>query len=108
MHHDQPHDNPIPAQELRRLSELISVPTLCRRMLCRRSGACRGEPRRCLRECAEQVPEDARLWVLALLTGRDEGLTFDAALERIPEPLTAAFSTWTAGAAARRACEPAG
>jgi len=80
-------------QSQRTISDLVALWPLCHRSVCRKAARCRGTSNECF-PYVVQVPEKARLWVLALYSGRDDALSFDDALARIPDDLTQAWIAW--------------
>jgi hypothetical protein len=82
------------------IADLYCLWALCGRAACRKARACRGRPPQCLRRHMPLVPEPAREWIVALWSGRDDGLDFDAALARIPPEVQAAYDAWCEAAQA--------
>jgi hypothetical protein len=77
----------------RTISDLVPLWPVCPRGTCRKAARCRATRNECSRYASE-VPEDARLWVLALFSGRDDNLSFEDALARIPDDLNQAWLDW--------------
>jgi len=82
-------------RRLRDVCERLALFRLCRRMRCRRAGACRGFPRECVPRFLPLVPENARALPVAFALAREAGLPFEQALARC-EPELAAFAQWHA------------
>jgi hypothetical protein len=82
--------SPKDIEQQRTISDLVALWTLCHRNICRKAGRCRGTHEECLCYMPE-VPEKAREWAVALVSGAKEGLSFDDARARIPNDLTQAW-----------------
>jgi hypothetical protein len=82
------------AKDWRTLSDLLNIWGLCGRSACKRARACHGDSRRCIPRCSPLVPEDARIWVAALMECKREGLCFDDARAQLPEDLEDAWTAW--------------
>jgi hypothetical protein len=78
---------------LRYIADGLALPALCRNNGCRRTRACKGEPRDCLSRFAPLVPEDAREWMKAVIGG----LWDDRAFEEVfadHQSEFAAYAAW--------------
>jgi hypothetical protein len=80
----------------RLIADLYCIWRLCGRAECRRARTCRGTPEDCLGRCMPLVPEDARMWVVALMQGKELGETFEQAQAAMPPELNEAFDAWRA------------
>ena len=86
-------------QESRRLiADLYCIWRLCGRAACRKVRTCRGTPEDCLKRCMPLVPEDARMWVIALMEHKELGDPFEHAWAVVPHELKEAFDAWRAAA----------
>ncbi len=86
---------------LRGLAAMLRLDGLCGRTACRRAGACRGEPRDCLRRYAPLVPADARDGAKAIIEGQARGLSFEELLDDARDEVMA-LAAWAEAVAASR------
>jgi hypothetical protein len=95
-----PRASALKPESRRNLSEMLALWAVCPRAACRKAGGCRGRNADCLPRDAEKVPLAARLFVLTLFSGKEDGLAYDDALARIPDELAADYAAWHATVAA--------
>lgn len=87
---------------------------LCANQACRRARACRGKPRACFRPNFVLLPPEVQAWWFEFGRCQDEGLSFEAACERLEaEGFSDAFVAWCRNVEAQlqppdRAAGPAG
>ena len=99
METNAPARKPLTDHESKRLiADLYCIWRLCGRAACRKARTCRGTPEDCLKRCMPLVPEDARMWVVALMEGKEFGEPFEVALAEVPKECTQAFDAWRAAA----------
>ena len=77
----------------RALSNTLALSHLCLTPRCRRSGKCKGDPRDCVAVGEALLSPDIVAGARLFLEGQLEGLSFDQAHARGPEPMYA-YANW--------------
>jgi hypothetical protein len=70
------------ATSYRLLSNIFSLSQFCDRAACKRAKACSGNAGRCLAFYSDQVPREAREFIVDLMTSRELGYSFEEAMRR--------------------------
>jgi hypothetical protein len=99
--YDDAADDPPPPRSLAFLAcDMLGLHYFCARAACRRAGACRGQPPKCLGTLGVIAPEPVRAWVISMLAARHQDIPFDEALAEAAEHQVA-YECWIAGLEAR-------
>ena len=85
----------------RTASNLLCLWALCGKPACRRAQQCKRDPRSCARRYGPLVPEEARLGMLAVLQGAQDGAGIEEVRTHVPADI-AAWEAWTAQVHAAR------
>jgi hypothetical protein len=76
-------------------ANMLFLPCLCRKFVCRRTRMCSADPVNCIDRLGPLVPEDAQDGVETLLEGKMEGFTYDEVRAEAPFEIDA-YEMWVA------------
>ena len=88
-----PPGHPSDADIGRQMSNIYGFWQLCGRAACRRAGRCSGDPNFCFDACMPLLSDAVVAGGEAFMEGRFQELSFDEALARWPQEITA-LATW--------------
>lgn len=78
----------------RHISDMLALWALCEQRGCRTRGQCSAVPPTCWKNCIKLTPGPVSEFVFTLFSGREQNLSFDEALRRVPEELGEEWSAW--------------